>query len=133
MLSMSVRTALPPMEVLDGAYRHFGERAGLQVVEIAAHLHAEEGFSEIRLSSGRLVGNGEYESRGVLQDIVKHLDAMYGLKIVYYLLHIHSLPDDSAEHLTVTVTTGSPTEVHLACTEHEQQVRAFASTLPKAA
>jgi hypothetical protein len=132
MLTMTARTKLTPMETVNRAYQHFAEESGLDVVEIMAHLHAKEGFTEIHLSSGKVVGNKEYESRELLQEIVGHLEETYGLKMVHYLLHMHSVPDDSVGHLTVMVDNGSPTEVQLASEEYDQEVRSFASSLPKA-
>jgi hypothetical protein len=132
MLTMTARTKLTPMETVNRAYQHFAEENGLDVVEIMAHLHAKEGFTEIHLSSGKLVGNKEYESRDLLQELVGHLEETYGLKIVHYLLHMHSVPDESVGHLTVMVDTGSPTEVRFASEACDQEVRAFASSLPKA-
>jgi hypothetical protein len=75
---------------------------------MVGHMHAEEGFTEIRLSKG------EHESRQVLGEILDHLSETYGLETVHYLLHMHSVPDESVGHLVAKVSTGSPTEVEFA-------------------
>jgi hypothetical protein len=129
MLNLSVKTKLKPLEALDKTYEYFTKNVGLRVVEMVGHMHAEEGFAEIRLSSGTLSGNGKHESREVLREILDHLGNTYGLDTVHYLLHMHSVPDESVGHLIAKVNNGSPTEVEFTSQEYDEQVREFARKL----
>jgi hypothetical protein len=92
-------------------------------------MHADQGFTEVRLSNGILAGKGEYESREVLFKTLDHLRETYGLQTVHYLLHMHSVPDESVGHLIVKIGTGSPTEIEFTSEEYDEQVRAFAQAL----
>jgi hypothetical protein len=129
MLNLSVKTKLKPREALDKTYEHFTKNVGLRVVEMVGHMHAVEGFTEIRLSSGTLVAKGEHDSREVLQQILDHVSETYGLETVHYLLHMHSFPDESVGHLIAKVSTASPTEVEFTSEEYDEQVREFARSL----
>jgi hypothetical protein len=129
MLNLTVKTKLKPQEALDKTYEYFAESVGLKVVELVGHMHADQGFSEVRLSSGTLSAKGEYESRQVLREILKHIRNRYGLETVHYLLHMHSVPDESVGHLVAKVTTGSPTEVEFTSEEYDEQVKEFARRL----
>lgn len=129
MLNLSVKTKLKPREALDKTYEHFTKNVGLRVVEMVGHMHATEGFIEIRISSGKLSGKGEHESRQVLREILDHVSDTYGLETVHYLLHMHSVPDESVGHLIAKVNTGSPTEVEFTSEEYDEQVREFARLL----
>jgi hypothetical protein len=128
-LNLTVKTKLKPWAAFDRTYEHFTKNVGLSVVEMVGHMHAKEGFTEIRLSSGTLSANGEHKSRQVLQEILDHVSQTYGLETVHYLLHMHSVPDESVGHLIVKVSTGSPTEVEFTSEEYDEQVREFARTL----
>ena len=127
MLNLAVKTKLKPHEALDKTYEYFTTHVGLRVVEIVGHMHANQGFTEIRLSSGKLAG--EHESRQVLHEILDHVSDKYGLQTVHYLLHMHSDPDESIGHLIAKVSTGSPTEVEFTSEEYDEQVREFARKL----
>ncbi len=129
MLNLSVKTKLKPREAFDKTYEHFTKNVGLRVVEMVGHMHATEGFTEIRISSGKLSGKGEHESRQVLREILDHVRDTYGLETVHYLLHMHSVPDESVGHLIAKVNTGSPTEVEFTSEEYDEQVREFARLL----
>jgi hypothetical protein len=129
MLNLSVKTKLKPLEALDKTYEHFTKNVGLRVVEMVGHMHAEQGFVEIRLSGGILSAKGEHESRQVLREILGHVSDTYGLDAVHYLLHMHSVPDESVGHLIAKVNNGSPTEVEFTSEEYDGQVREFARKL----
>jgi hypothetical protein len=129
MLNLSVKTKLKPLEALDKTYEHFTKNVGLRVVEMVGHMHGDAGFTEIRLSSGKLVGNGEHEARRVLQDLTEHVKEQYGLDTVHYLLHMHSVPDETIGHLIAKVNTSSPTEVEFTSEEYDAQVKEFARKL----
>jgi hypothetical protein len=130
MLNLTVKTKLEPLEALDKTYEYFTKEVGLQVVEIVGHMHADQGFAEIRLSSGPLSGGAKkLESRRVLQEILEHIRKSYGLETVHYLLHMHSVPDESVGHLIAKITTGSPVEVEFTSEEYDDQVREFSRRL----
>ena len=129
MLNLAVKTKLKPLEALDKIYEYFTESVGLKVVELVGHMHADQGFSEIRLSSGTLSAKGEYESRQILREILDHISMTYGLETVHYLLHMHSVPDETVGHLVAKVSTGSPTEVEFTSEEYDEQVKEFTRKL----
>jgi hypothetical protein len=132
MLNLTVKTKFEPLEALDKTYDYFTTEVGLQVVEIVGHMHADQGFAEIRLSSGPLSGGSgakKLESRRVLQEILEHIKKTYGLETVHYLLHMHSVPDESVGHLVAKVTTGPPAEVEFTSEEYDEEVRAFSRRL----
>ena len=129
MLNLSVKTKLKPWAAFEKTYEHFTGNVGLRVVEMVGHMHAKEGFTEIRLSSGTLAADGEHESRRVLREILDHVSETYGLETVHYLLHMHSVPDESVGHLIAKVSTGSPTEVEFTSEEYDEQVKEFARLL----
>ena len=129
MLNLTVKTKLKPREALDKTYDYFTKKGGLRVVEMVGHMHAEQGFIEIRLSSGKLTAKGEYESRRVLREILDDVSETYGLETAHYLLHMHSVPDDSVGHLIAKVSAASPTEVEFTSEEYDEQVREFTRKL----
>ena len=129
MLNLTVKTNMNPRAALDKTYEHFTKIVGLRVVEIVGHMHSEEGFAEMRLSDGTLAPGDEHESREVLQEILDHVSETYGLETVHYLLHMHSVPDESVGHLIAKVSTASPTEVEFNSEEYDEQVREFARSL----
>jgi hypothetical protein len=129
MLNLAVKTKLEPLEALDRTYEYFTKNLGLEVVEMVGHMHGKEGFTEIRLSSGKLVGTGEHDARQVLRQLLEHIESAYGLETVHYLLHMHSVPDGSVGHLIVKVGTGSPTEVEFTSEEYDEPVKEFARKL----
>jgi hypothetical protein len=129
MLNLTVKTKLKPQQALDKTYDYFTKKVGLQVVEMIGHMHAQQGFTEIRLSSGSISANGEHESRQVLREILDHIRDTYGLETVHYLLHMHSVPDESVGHLIAKVNIGSPTEIEFTSEEYDEQVREFARKL----
>ena len=129
MLNLTVKTKLKPGEAFDKTYDHFTKNVGLRVVEMVGHMHADQGFTEIRLSSGKLSAKGEFESRQVLREILDHVSERYGLETVHYLLHMHSVPDESVGHLIAKVGTDSPTEIEFTSEEFDEQVREFARSL----
>jgi hypothetical protein len=129
MLNLTVKTKLKPEVALDKTYEYFTKTGGMRVVEMVGHMHGEAGFTEIRLSSGTLSANGKHESRQVLREILDHINETYGLETVYYLLHMHSVPDESVGHLVAKVITGAPTQVEFTSQEYDEQVREFARSL----
>jgi hypothetical protein len=129
MLNLAVKTKLEPLEALERTHDHFTKELGLKVVEMVGHMHGKEGFTEIRLSSGKIIGTGEHDAQQVLRELLDHTEATYGLQTVHYLLHMHSVPDESVGHLVVKVGTGSPTEVEFSSEEYDEAVREFARKL----
>ncbi len=131
MLNMTVRTRWQPREALDKAYRRFVQELGLEAVEIVAHQHGGAGFTEIRVSSGQIEGARRVEARDLLDELVAHCRRGYGLELAYYLLHMHSAPDESAGHLVVKISAGEATEMELSSEQFDFQVREFLDTVPK--
>jgi hypothetical protein len=107
--------------------REYFEQGGFTLAESIVHLHGKSGFTEIRLSGGRLVGNSEYDSRVMLDGLVKHVGERYGFKPSTFSLHFHT----SLGHVDVHVSNETPAEVVLESLEHDHQVREFANKLPK--
>jgi len=67
MLKLSVTTKFEPLEALDQGKQYFEEN-GLTLIETVAHLHGRGGFTEIRVSGGKLVDNAEHDSKEVLSE-----------------------------------------------------------------
>lgn len=127
MLKLSVRTRLDALEALGRASKYFEEN-GLALVETIAHLHGKGGFTEIRVSGGKLVGKREYDSKFVLDEMAKIARERFGFEPVSFGLHFHA----PLGHVDVMVSTEKPAEVILDSTEYDNQVREFADRLPKA-
>jgi len=127
MLKLSVRTKLDAVEALDRAGKYFEEN-GLALVETNAHLHGKGGFTEIRVSGGKLVGKREYDSKFVLDEMMKNARDRFGFELVSLGLHFHA----PLGHVDVTVSNEEPAEVVLDSLEYDSQVREFAGKLPKA-
>jgi len=126
-LKLSVKTKLDALEALDRASKYFEEN-GLALVETIAHLHAEGGFIEIRVSGGKLVGKREYNSKYVLDELTKNARDRFGFESVSFGLHFHA----PLGHVDVTVSNEKPPEVILDSVEYDNEVRQFADRLPKA-
>jgi hypothetical protein len=127
MLKLSVRTKLDALEALDRASKYFEEN-GLALVETNAHLHGKGGFTEIRVSGGKLVGKREYDSKFVLDELVKNARDRFGFEPVSFGLHFHA----PLGHVDVMVSNEEPAEVVLDSLEYDSQVKEFAGRLPKA-
>jgi hypothetical protein len=127
MLKLSVRTKLDALEALDRASKYFEEN-GLALVETNAHLHGKGGFTEIRVSGGKLVGKREYDSKFVLDELVKNARDRFGFEPVSFGLHFHA----PLGHVDVMVSNEEPAEVVLDSLEYDNQVKEFAGRLPKA-
>ena len=127
MLKLSVKTKLDALEALDRASKYF-EQNGLALVETNAHLHGKGGFTEIRVSGGKLVGKREYDSKMVLEELMKNARDRFGFEPVSYGLHFHA----PLGHVDVVVSNEDPAEVTLDSSEYDNQVREFAGRLPKA-
>ncbi len=127
MLRLSVRTKLDPLKALDRATKHFEEN-GLTLVETIAHLHGKGGFTEIRVSGGKLVGKAEYDSKLVLDELTKDARSKFGFEPVSFGLHFHA----PLGHVDVMVSNEKPVEVALDSVEYDAQVKEFADKLPKA-
>jgi len=127
MLKLSVRTKLDALEALDRASKYFEEN-GLALVETNAHLHGKGGFTEIRVSGGKLVGKREYDSKFVLDELVKNTRDRFGFEPVSFGLHFHA----PLGHVDVMVSNVEPAEVVLDSLEYDNQVKEFAGRLPKA-
>jgi hypothetical protein len=127
MLNLSVRTKLEALEALDRASNYF-EKNGLALVETIAHLHGKGGFTEIRVSGGKLVGKHEYDSKTVMDELVKDIRDRFGFEPVSFGLHFHA----PLGHVDVTVSNEKPSEVTLDSIEYDSQVKQFADRLPKA-
>lgn len=126
MLKLSVKTRLDALEALDRATKYF-EQNGLALVETNAHLHGKGGFTEIRVSGGKLVGKREYDSKIVLEELMKNARDRFGFEPVSYGLHFHA----PLGHVDVMVLNEDPAEVTLDSSEYDNQVREFAGRLPK--
>jgi len=126
-LKLSVRTKLDALEALDRASKYFEEN-GLALVETIAHLHGRGGFTEIRVSGGKLVGKREYDSKTVLDELVKTARDKFGFETVSFGLHFHA----PLGHVDVIVSSEKPAEVTLDSEEYDSQVKQFADRLPKA-
>ena len=127
MLNLSVRTKLEALEALDRASNYF-EKNGLALVETIAHLHGKGGFTEIRVSGGKLVGKREYDSKTVMDELVKNARDKFGFEPVSFGLHFHA----PLGHVDVMVSNERPAEVTLDSIEYDSQVKQFADRLPKA-
>ena len=127
MLRLSVKTRLDPLQVLDRARDYF-EDSGLTLVETIAHLHARGGFTEIRVSGGKLLGKEEYDSKAVLDELTKNLKETFGFELASYSLHYHT----SVGYVDVHISNEKPAEVTLETAEYEHQITEFADSLPKA-
>ena len=127
MLRLSVKTKLSPLLTLDRASKYFEEN-GLALVETIGHLHGKEGFTEIRVSGGKLVGKAEYDSKLVLDELTKEARNRFGLEPVSFGLHFHA----PLGHVDVTVSNEKPVELSLDSVEYDAQVKQFAGKLPKA-
>ncbi|HXZ98390.1 MAG TPA: hypothetical protein VED24_03385 [Candidatus Acidoferrum sp.] len=126
-MKLSVRTKLDALEALDRASKYFEEN-GLALVETIAHLHGRGGFTEIRVSGGKLVGKREYDSKTVLDELVKTARDKFGFETVSFGLHFHA----PLGHVDVIVSSEKPAEVTLDSEEYDSQVKQFADRLPKA-
>ena len=126
-MKLSVRTKLDALEALDRASKYFEEN-GLALVETNAHLHGKGGFTEIRVSGGKLVGKREYDSKFVLDELVKNARDRFGFEPVSFGLHFHA----PLGHVDVMVSNEEPAEVVLDSLEYDNQVKEFAGRLPKA-
>jgi hypothetical protein len=127
MLRLSVKTKLSPLQTLDRASKYFEEN-GLSLVETIGHLHGKGGFTEIRVSGGKLVGKAEYDSKLVLDELTNDARSKFGFEPVSYGLHFHA----PLGHVDVTVSNEKPVEVSLDSVEYDAQVKQFANKLPKA-
>jgi hypothetical protein len=130
MLTLSVKTKMAAPEAFGRTLDHFTSNLGLRAVELAAHLHGTEGFTEIRLSGDALVGRQRLNPRQVLEELSALVEDKYGLEPVHYLLHMHSHPDESVGHLVVKIVTGPPVELEFTSEEYDGPVREFAESLP---
>jgi hypothetical protein len=127
MLRLSVKTKLTPLQALDRATKYFEEN-GLALVETIGHLHGKGGFTEIRVSGGKLVGKAEYDSKLVLDELTNDARSKFGFEPVSFGLHFHA----PFGHVDVTVSNEKPVEVSLDSVEYDAQVKEFANKLPKA-
>ena len=125
MLKFSVKTKMDPLEALDRAIKYFEEK-GLTLIESVAHLHGRGGFTEIRVSGGKLLGKTEYDSKIVLTDLTQYAEDKFGIKVIGSSLHFHA----SIGFVDVSVSSEKPTEVTFQTMEYEYQVKEFADKLP---
>ncbi len=115
------------MEALNHASKYFEEN-GLTLVETIAHLHGQGGFTEIRVSGGKLVGKAEYDSKTVLDELTRNAADRFGFKPVSFALHFHA----PLGHVDVSVSNEKPAELVLDAIGYDYQVKEFADRLPKA-
>jgi len=132
MLNLSIETKLSARDALDRSCRYFVEEQGLQLVEWIAHLHAEKGACELRVTGGKIKGSKESDSKEVLLSQARRLVDDYGFEPVYYGLHLHAVPDQDVGHLMVAVKATDPVEVTFESHEMDFPVKEFAGRLPKA-
>lgn len=132
MLNLSVNTTLNTRDTLDRSYQYFVVEQGLQLVEWVAHLHAEQGACELRVTGGKIKGTTEVDSKAVLLSQVERLVKDYGFNPVYYDLHLHAVPDEDVGHLMVSVKETDPVEITFESQELDFPVKEFSDRLPKA-
>jgi hypothetical protein len=132
MLNLSVNTALDTGEALDRSYQYFVEKQGLKLVEWIAHLHAESGACELRVTGGKIKGSTEVDSKAVLLSQAARLVNDYGFAPVYYGLHLHAGADEEDGHLMVAVKETHPVEITFESQELDLPVKEFSDQLPKA-
>jgi len=126
MLKLSVKTKLDASQALDRAKKYF-EDNGLTLIETIAHLHGKGGFTEIRVSGGKLVGKAEYDSKAVLDELTNSARNQFGFEPASFSLHYHT----SIGYVDVHVSYERPVEITLETMEYEPQVTRFADSLPK--
>ncbi len=132
MLNLEVKTSLATGDTLDRSYEYFVEKQGLQLVEWVAHLHAEQGACELRVTGGKIKGSTEVDSKAVLLSQTGKLIRDYGFEPVYYGLHLHAKPDQDVGHLMVAIKETDPVEVTFESQELDFPVKEFSAQLPKA-
>jgi len=132
MLNLSVNTKLTTGDALDRCHRYFVEQQGLKLVEWIAHLHAEKGACELRVTGGTIKGSTEVDSKAVLLSQAARLVKDYGFAPAYYGLHLHTDPDEDVGHLMVSVKETDPVEITFESQELDFPVKEFSSRLPKA-
>jgi hypothetical protein len=132
MINLSVKTRLEFKKAFDRALKYFILENSLILVELVAHLHGEEGATELRISGEKITGKEEYKSMDILMDYVEHMVGNYGFRVIYFLIHIHGPGEDPIGHLMITVQNKKPTEINLQGQELDYQINDFADSLPKA-
>jgi hypothetical protein len=125
-LKLSVTTKIDPSDALDRVTRYFEEK-GLTLIESVAHLHGRGGFTEIRISGGKLLGKAEYDSKTVLNDLTKYVESTFGFKTAQSSLHFHA----PTGYVDISVSSEKPVEVTFETMEYEHQVKELADKLPK--
>jgi len=73
------------------------------------------------------VGNAEYDSKAVLDELTTTVKDKFGFEPVSFSLHYHT----TLGYVDVHVSNEKPTEVTLETMEYENQVTRFAESLPK--
>ena len=134
MIKLSKRTKVDTQSALQRAIKYFVTDSGLKTIETIGHLHSRDdgGFVDIRISGGTITGDRDYDSGDVIAAAVKQFSENYGFRPISYSLHMHTKPDESVGHLTVTISTDKPVEVTLESQELDAFAKEFAGSLPKA-
>jgi hypothetical protein len=132
MINLSIKTRLEFKKAFDRAFKYFIRENGLILIELVAHLHGKRGAVELRISGEKIKGKEEYNSMDMLMRYVEHMVLNYGLRVVYFLIHIHGPGEDPIGHLMITVQNEKPTDINLQGQELDYQINEFADSLPKA-
>ena len=114
------------MEVLDRAREYFVVKNGLTLVESFAHYHGQSGSIDVGVSGVKLMGKTEYDSKTVLNELMKYVEEQFGIKLETLILHLHS----SLGHIELVVSNSKPVEVTIETMEHENEVSEFLHKLP---
>jgi len=131
MMNLSIQTRLSPKDSLSKIEEYFVKDAGLKLVESVAHMHGKNGSVEIRVYDNPTGERKEQGARDMLMKSAENVQKLYGLTLIYYLYHFHSSHQESIEHLVVTVSSKTPTEINLQSEELDNVVEKFAERIPK--
>ena len=126
-------TDLKPEEVLERIRKYLAEDRGFTIVELIAHLHAEKGSCELRVSGEGIKGNGDYQSKEVLFSQITQLEGEFGFQIVYYGMHVHSSPNGDGGHVMVSIKPGDPVSISIDSHELEFPLKDLTAVIPTVA
>ena len=92
MINLWVNTRLEFKKAFDHTLKYFIRENSLILVELVAHLHGEEGATELRISGQKITGKEEYKSMDILMDYVEqkvksfwHFFGLFSIKIFYWI------------------------------------------------
>ncbi len=131
MLNLTASTILTPDEAVERALACFGGESGMKLVEMAGHIHGRDGAVQVTVTGDSVVGREKYEPLDLLRSILRDMRDRYGLTVVQWQLHFHTLPDETAGHLRVQIEAGHPVDVACESLEVDPQTRDFLDGLPR--